>query len=788
MKIKKIVFLALFSFFLFQQENFAQCEAGLSSAELNIGDVNALVNINGDLWWDGSNATYEVPKGGGVNALFTGSIWMGGMDVAGNLKLAAPTYGHTNQPEYYPGPIGSFDATPSQADCANWDRHFVVTRTEINALQADWTDNNMIDNAVPASLLQWPARGNPYFFDELGFDLPAFTAAPFFDFDNDGNYDPYSGDYPEVNGDQCIGWFFNDAGNLHFDTQGDIIRMDAFVMAYSYDTGVDVIDQSTFYDYTFVYHGFENIEQFYFGLWVDPDLGCYEDDFIGCIPSEDIGYVYNADAFDEDCVGINGYGENIPILGFKFLETPDDIGLSTFNYMLSQSLPGMDSPSSAPEYYNYLQGLWRDGTPLSQGGTGYDPTATEPYSYAFDQSLIGSFPWTECTANTVVGDRRILMGFGPFTLNPGDIKKLKFAVIFEQDVVYPCPETDILVSDADFVEAFDNFNGIADAAPIPLFEYAHQINPEVTNFTDFSLNNPTSWSWDFGDGNTSTEQNPQHTFASNVPQTVCLTATNDSGSNTICRTIFIGGSAAANFDFTQNEFEFNFSDASNFNPTSWSWDFGDGNTSTEQNPQHTYDGNGQYLVCLTATDDNGISDTYCQSIDIDILLPPIAAFNVGGSAAALNRFFINQSLNPPFTSFWDFGDGNTSTVSTTTHVYAMAGEYEVCLTVTNEAGEDTYCEIITVGLTSTEQLDDNQYWIAPNPIQESGFLYVEHFDLSNIQFQVIDFAGQKISTPYKTASTHLEFDVDHLSPGIYLFELWNKKDALIRGKFVVHHK
>ncbi len=158
-------------------------------------------------------------------------------------------------------------------------------------------------------------------------------------------------------------------------------------------------------------------------------------------------------------------------------------------------------------------------------------------------------------------------------------------------------------------------------------------SPLTVNFTDASTNGPTSWSWDFGDpssgaNNTSTDQNPSHTYASDGAYTVKLTATNAAGSNTATKTgyIVVGTTPAASFTADQTSgaapLTVNFSDTSANNPTSWSWDFGDpasggANTSTQQNPAHTYNAGGTYTVKLTATNAAG-SDTATQTNYISV--------------------------------------------------------------------------------------------------------------------------------------------------------------------------
>ena len=82
------------------------------------------------MWWDLEDAQYEVPAGSNKNSLFAGSIWMGGVDETGNLKVAAMTYRQTGI-DFWTGPINQNTGGISNAECNKWDRHFVVKRAEV---------------------------------------------------------------------------------------------------------------------------------------------------------------------------------------------------------------------------------------------------------------------------------------------------------------------------------------------------------------------------------------------------------------------------------------------------------------------------------------------------------------------------------------------------------------------------------------------------------------------------------------------------------------------------------
>lgn len=126
---------------------------------------------------------------------------------------------------------------------------------------------------------------------------------------------------------------------------------------------------------------------------------------------------------------------------------------------------------------------------------------------------------------------------------------------------------------------------------------------------------PTSYDWDFGDGDTSTSENPEHTFPSSGSYDVTLTIENGVGQASKTRTVVVvaGSGVIARFTYTVGESrDVHFIDDS-YSPVgiaSWDWDFGDGSShSSSQNPTHTYSGDGPYLVTLIITDNGSASDS-----------------------------------------------------------------------------------------------------------------------------------------------------------------------------------
>lgn len=212
----------------------------------------------------------------------------------------------------------------------------------------------------------------------------------------------------------------------------------------------------------------------------------------------------------------------------------------------------------------------------------------------------------------------------------------------------------------------------------------------TTFFTDLS-DYPVSWNWTFGDGNSSSTKNPMHTYGANGVYTACLVATDACGKqDTACQQITVCSPITASFSYVENYLEVAFTSAT---PTAvaWFWDFGDGMTSSLSHPVHTYEENGTYDVCLVVTDLCGRKDTMCQQITV---CAPLAA-GFSWTANLLTVKFTNLTPNT-LQWFWDFGDGNISTLENPVHTFPAMGAYPVCLIVFDLCTSDTICQEVLI--------------------------------------------------------------------------------------------
>lgn len=238
-----------------------------------------------------------------------------------------------------------------------------------------------------------------------------------------------------------------------------------------------------------------------------------------------------------------------------------------------------------------------------------------------------------------------------------------------------------------------------------------------------NVNDPTIFSWDFGDGTTGTGQTVTHTF---IPQgavmfMVCLTTESTDSLGNICtdiscKEVWVGTQPGCIAHFfgapmPSSPLTWQFTDFSSGNPTSWFWDFGDSTFSYEQNPIHIFPNGGTFLVCLTISDSSAnCQDTYCELITV--------TGNPGGDCENFFTYTSNDLLTYDFEGYmldptqqaysyhWDFGDGTYGTGQFITHTFQPTGTvfYTVCLTTmtilpNGDSCVDVSCNDVYIGNT-----------------------------------------------------------------------------------------
>lgn len=236
------------------------------------------------------------------------------------------------------------------------------------------------------------------------------------------------------------------------------------------------------------------------------------------------------------------------------------------------------------------------------------------------------------------------------------------------------------------------------------------VNVPLT-FTNTSAPVPGGATWDFGDGSTASGVNVQHVYTAAGTYTVKMVANFGACTDSAFQTVTVIDKPTAQFD-APNPTSCSVPHTVSFTNTttgavSYQWNFGDGTTATASNPTHTYSAFGNYTVTLIATNAYGCSDTLVKTDYIKLQATDVQINNLPSNGCApLSRVFSATvtTVDPVVSYQWNFGDGNTGTGATPTHVYTVAGDYTISVIITTASGcTDTATVVngISVGVKPT---------------------------------------------------------------------------------------
>lgn len=428
-------------------------------AHINVNNVNGTILGDGSYFLDqryedgygyAGNITpmpcptWEVPAGSGQITVFQHALWFGGLDSNDSLHLAAMRFGQgpdiNGGQDYWAGPLRTTDASIDLMTSVKYHHIWNLTRAEIEQFIAN---HGNAGYKIPEDILTWPAHGEGNYASNL---------APFVDVNNDGHYNPEDGDYPDIKGDQCLFFIFNDNFAAHTESQGGSIGLEVHAMVYAFDAPDDeALNNTVFTNYKFFNRSLNDYHNTYLGLFYDWDLGYSSDDYVGCDVSRNACFVYNGLEIDG-----NGqpwaYGENWPVQVTTVLAGPDNgngrLGMTGFLYFNNDNST-IGDPRYPEDYYLYLQARWKDGNYLMYGGNGYPGTlgVVGPechYMYPGDSDpdnigTNGTAPnggyntngkyWTDEEAGNAPADRRGLAMVGPFSFPAGGVQELDYAAI-----------------------------------------------------------------------------------------------------------------------------------------------------------------------------------------------------------------------------------------------------------------------------------------------------------------------------------------------------------------------
>lgn len=245
----------------------------------------------------------------------------------------------------------------------------------------------------------------------------------------------------------------------------------------------------------------------------------------------------------------------------------------------------------------------------------------------------------------------------------------------------------------------------------PWFSYTQPLLSSASvNFSSVALGNNDTEVWDFGDGTTSTLPVSSHLFPDYGMYNVCHTVTDTIANCSLydCMEVFVDSCTTGGIAFLGaysgssplDIFLYVSSVYYTASPVSLYWDYGDGTSDTVYSFEHQYPALGEYYACLTTTMPGCNAETQCDTVVVECtLVADYAYVTIAPNTIQYAALTQNDSLKYE----WTFGDNSLGSQTNPVHVYAQAGDYDVCLIVTDTVAgcTDTLC----VNLNVSDQVD-----------------------------------------------------------------------------------
>ncbi len=373
-----------------------------SSTFLETNSLRVRINADGTLFRSDDNANnsngFNYPKGTNKNMVYTSGLWMGEESDSADKKLAIQTF---SRGDFSIGTINNNGNTVGGT-------MIEITNAEIDFHLANY---RMANYQMPESKKEWPGNGRADFEE-------APNQAPFVDANRNGCYDPEQGDYPYIIGDKAVYLVINDSGEPNTGQPVSNLNTEVQILAYVFDQpNIPYLDQTLFVRYIINNRSQKDYKDLKTGFYYDFDLGGFLDDYFGSDPGSDIFYTYNADGDDQGFSGNAGYGAVIPSLGIKMINTQLD---GFMGYKSNNPNSRITDPRTPGHYFNALNYLWNDATPMTQFGDRYNPSLSNTTNFMYNGDVFDPNEWSA-----------LYPGPGLGAASPTDIRGVGIAEAFD---------------------------------------------------------------------------------------------------------------------------------------------------------------------------------------------------------------------------------------------------------------------------------------------------------------------------------------------------------------------
>ena len=386
--------------------------SGSGSCAIDVAGIDTWVQYDGGLFYDsGMNRGSFVPETeGGASAIFASGQYVVGYVGDSAYTSSFSPYGNTDCDG------AGYSAGPrcAERDLAYRERYYRTWPIDMGLLWAHAAHWNDPGYTVPEVLASWPAHGDP------GNGEPA-QLVPFQDQDGDGLYEPDQGELPVIRGDRAVLAVVSDQ---NADTMPGMrpSMFDTRILVHGFDSGPEALYQTVLVNYAFTNRSDRTYDSVVVAISTDPNLGCSEDDLLGCDPGLDMFYVYNALESDAECNEQPGFGLHPPAVGMVGLSAPMRAFVS---YTRSGSACCSDP------------GTWWDAVRYTEGILMYDMPMLNPVTNDTTRFMFSDYPdvpggyYDELFVND---DARGMGSFGPFfNVAPGETICFDMAFVYARD-------------------------------------------------------------------------------------------------------------------------------------------------------------------------------------------------------------------------------------------------------------------------------------------------------------------------------------------------------------------
>lgn len=383
---------------------FGQADSGI----VQNGKISAVVQSNGSLFSQkNGQALCHFAGDNQLNLIKFAGQWMVGVK---GTTIYANKNDHWAKPQLWPGPIDTVTNLPKSA--VEWSKIWTITRAEVQEHRANY---NKSGYQVTDHILNWPARHNDN-------NISAFMA-PYIDWNVNGIYDPENGDYPSFPGDVASYFIANDLFGENVFSQGNKLGIEIQGMVYAFQR--PDLANTLFVKLYLINRSDNDYAPFYFGQYVDYQLGNSNDNVVATDVTRNVIYGYNGDDFDE-----NGFGNTLPSAGCVFLN--NDLYASHIFYQ-NDSVRGL--PTTEAQMLSVMEGRWRNNSPKYALEKGVSGTAAQVTRFVYPKKTddrVSSYNWSDEKSTDTIGSRKMLGAIKYDQFVSKAYKRIDLAFVFAQ--------------------------------------------------------------------------------------------------------------------------------------------------------------------------------------------------------------------------------------------------------------------------------------------------------------------------------------------------------------------